>query len=82
MGSVKGICNSKERRERIHGNFVQKKRLSKMCKKSRQKGMQMGDAIWIKRCANNLCQRRCYETPLPDGVPVNSGKVIRMGHMK
>jgi hypothetical protein len=61
MGSVKGKCNSKERRERIHGNFVQKKRLPKMCKK---------------------CQRRCYETPLPDSIPVNSGKVIRRGHMK
>jgi hypothetical protein len=45
MGSVKGKCNSKERRERIHGNFVQKKRL-------------------------------------PNGVPVNSRKVIRRGHMK
>ncbi len=37
---------------------------------------------WVKRHANDLCQRRCYETPLQGCVPLNRGKMIRRGHMK
>ncbi len=85
MGSVKGKCDSKERRKRVRDNFGRQKRgtffgkevLWEMCLKSCQKRDADGRAnFWTKRCANNLCQRRCYETPLQDRVPVNSGKVI------
>ncbi len=33
--------------------------------------------FWVKKYANNICQRRCYETPLQNHEPVNSRKVIR-----
>ncbi len=76
----------KSRVKRIHGNFIGQGGVhfsAKKCCGKCANVMPKGDADG--RCylgLNDLCQRRCYETPLQDRVPVNSGKVIRRGHLK
>jgi hypothetical protein len=45
-------------------HFLGKEELQKMCRKLSQKGMYKGNDIQSERYANNLCQRKHYETPL------------------